>query len=216
MTRPSTPVVTLDLGGVVVRIAPTLERMAARSGVRLREPDRSADRAEIDRLLRAWTTGRISDDELFDRWTAAHAGRFDRAEAARLSLGTLLEEYDGVCELLEELRDAGFVTGCLSNTCNHHWAHVLARAEAYPAMQQFAHRHASHLLGEMKPDARIYRRYERAVGAAADGIVFFDDTPVNVQAARALGWRAFRIDPEGSPAAQMREHLGACGIRLGG
>ncbi len=47
-------------------------------------------------------------------------------------------------------------------------------------------------VGLAKPDARIYETADARLGraAAASGIVFFDDRPENVEAARAHGWRA--------------------------
>jgi len=39
------------------------------------------------------------------------------------------------------------------------------------------------------------------------GILFFDDTPANVEAARAAGWRAHLVDPAGDPPAQVRSVL---------
>ena len=38
-------------------------------------------------------------------------------------------------------------------------------------------------------------------------ILFFDDDPANVEAARARGWRAERIDAAGDTAAQLLDAL---------
>ncbi|MFJ2815704.1 HAD family hydrolase [Streptomyces sp. NPDC087294] len=45
-------------------------------------------------------------------------------------------------------------------------------------------------LGVMKPDPRIYRAADQRYGRAPADVVFFDDRPENVEAARAHGWRA--------------------------
>lgn len=41
-----------------------------------------------------------------------------------------------------------------------------------------------------KPEAAVYEAVERALGLPGDQLAFFDDRPVNVEAATARGWRA--------------------------
>ena len=69
------------------------------------------------------------------------------------------------------------------------------------------HRHASHLFGLAKPDEKAFAAFERRVGAAGDQILFFEDTPANVEGAKAFGWNAELIDHTGDTAEQMRKHL---------
>ena len=45
-------------------------------------------------------------------------------------------------------------------------------------------------------------------------ILFFDDAEENVQAARAVGWRAERIDPAGDTARQIAEALAQHGVAV--
>jgi putative hydrolase of the HAD superfamily len=45
-------------------------------------------------------------------------------------------------------------------------------------------------VGAAKPDPAIYEAVERELGLPGDQLLFFDDRPVNVDAARARGWRA--------------------------
>ena len=45
-------------------------------------------------------------------------------------------------------------------------------------------------LGCEKPDPAFYREVQSSIGIAPEGILFLDDKPVNVDAARALGWFA--------------------------
>jgi HAD superfamily hydrolase (TIGR01509 family) len=78
------------------------------------------------------------------------------------------------------------------------------------------HRLASHLLRCAKPDASIYERarasfFEPLAGHPED-IIFFDDLPENVAAARAAGWTAFEVDPHADTPGQMRKHLASVGI----
>ena len=107
-------------------------------------------------------------------------------------------EYPGILELVNALHAAGCATACLSNTCASHWAALVDPAR-YPAIARLGARHASHLFGLMKPDPHIYRRFEQAMGAQPAEILFFDDGPANVAAARQRGWRAEQItDPDDS------------------
>ena len=44
-------------------------------------------------------------------------------------------------------------------------------------------------------------------------ILFFDDKPENVEAARAAGWRAERVDQVDEPVGQMRDFLARHDVR---
>jgi len=205
-------VVTFDLGGVVVRVCPTPEMAAELAGIPWREPQHPARPEEIGHLLYEWQVGRMSDDALFEAWADALGGRFNGEEARRMSEAWLLGEYEGVAPIVERLRASGLRLGCLSNTCNHHWEMMLAQPERYPTMALLAERHASHLLGYMKPDERIFARYEEAVGASGEQIVYFDDAPENIEAASARGWNTFQVDPARSPSEQIEETILELGL----
>jgi len=49
---------------------------------------------------------------------------------------------------------------------------------------------------------------------AGGEIPLFDDAEESVRAARAVGWRAERIDPAGDTARQMTEALAEHGVAL--
>jgi HAD superfamily hydrolase (TIGR01509 family) len=74
----------------------------------------------------------------------------------------------------------------------------------------------------LKPDREIYHAFARATGfdgapgsrGGPEHIVFFDDLPENVAAARAAGWQAFRVDHTGDTAAQMGGVLRGLGVRV--
>lgn len=200
-----TPLVTFDLGGVIVRLSRSLEEAASVSGIALRATLHAED-PRLSTLFNQWQKGLITDVVFFDEW-AACSGRFDAGDAPRLSLGWLVGEYAGISELLEQLAETGVMMGCLSNTCAHHWQHAMSRPDLFPSMRLLTHRHGSHQIGEMKPDAMIYRRYEQLTGYASHEIIFFDDLEENVRGARECGWTAVRITRDREPAAQIREAL---------
>lgn len=207
----SQPWVVFDLGGVIIRLSPSLQDAASHAGVCLRralQPERESD---LQQLYFDWQTGRIEDSVFFDGWTE-YTGRFDRGDAPRLALGWLREEHPGMLDLVRDLRASGAVLGCLSNTCAFHWNYVLDHPDLYPSMPLITHKAGSHLLGHMKPEIEIYRAYESLTGAAPEHIIFFDDLAVNVDGAQRCGWGAVQVLPETDPVDQMRGKLRSLGV----
>lgn len=161
-----------------------------------------------------------NDDTLKRRWLASPAvGRFEHgrltpAEFAseflaewklELAPGDFLEEfsgwparyYPGAGEMLRQLAGRHRLA-CLSNSNELHWARYGGFAEFFdPAL-------SSHLLGVMKPDPRAFRMAVEHCGVPAGDILFFDDLPANVEAARAAGMRAFHVQGFGELEAVLR------------
>jgi FMN phosphatase YigB (HAD superfamily) len=95
----------------------------------------------------------------------------------------------------------------LSNTNPIHWRYIF---RAYPALKAARWAYSSHQLGVLKPDPRAYRRLSRRTGVPLDRMVFVDDRPENVRAARRLGMRAHLYD--GRPIGRRLEsELAAAG-----
>lgn len=207
-------IVCFDLGGVVVRICRTFEEAALAAGVALRpEPPEShaPRRVEARRALVARHQRGELDPRVFHRLMSdSFEGRYTPAEIAAAHNAVILGEYRGMAEVITAIRHAGLATACLSNTNEEHWTTLLGM----PAFLAIEHRHASHLWGLDKPNASIYRRFERERGAAGREILFFDDLVENVDAALALGWDAVLVDHADDPARIVREALFARGIRL--
>jgi FMN phosphatase YigB (HAD superfamily) len=78
-------------------------------------------------------------------------------------------------------------TGLLSNTNPLHFAYL---EERWPLLGAFDFHVLSHEVGAAKPDARIYQAAEAAAGCAPDEILYLDDVPEFVAAARGRGWQA--------------------------
>jgi len=62
-------------------------------------------------------------------------------------------------------------------------------------------------VGVAKPAAEIFRMALERAGATADRALFIDDTPANVQAARALGIRSHRFTAHAAMSTFLR-HAG--------
>lgn len=131
--------------------------------------------------------------------------------AAALHDGILVEPYPGSLEFVQEIIAAGLGTGCLSNTNDRHWG-VLTHPDHFPAIALLEHKMASHLELLQKPDHAIFERYAERLGVLPSQIVYFDDKPENVEAANAVGFVGFVVDPKGDTVTQMRGHLANLGL----
>ena len=96
---------------------------------------------------------------------------------------------DSMAEVLELVRDGGLRVGLLSNTCHAHWDWI-CRQPYFVNEFSFDATVLSYEVGAMKPAAAIYAVAEEASGIAANRLLFLDDKPENVEAARARGWHA--------------------------
>lgn len=210
----ATKLVLFDLGGVVVRICRSFEEATLAAGVPLR--DRTAferTREALGRVLAANELGLVPPGEVHRRMSEAVDGLYAPHEIGAIHAAVLRDEYPGMAALVAAVGESGVMTACLSNTDPLHWA-VL---ETRPALRALHHRHASHLWGLAKPGEAIYRRLEAERGVRGREILFFDDTPANVETARRIGWDAVLVEHAGDPAAQVTLELRTRGlaIRLG-
>jgi FMN phosphatase YigB (HAD superfamily) len=227
-------VVCFDLGGVLVRLCRTWSEACARAALRARDPEwlesdgwRTRRRAAGDR----YQSGQLDCAAYYAELARVSDGQFTAAEFELLHHAWTLEHYPGALELVRALNSLpGVTTACLSNTNHAHWVRLTGAdgRNEYPAVAELEHRLASHLLGCAKPNPRIYSlahaHFERARASDAgdsaapplrpSDVLFFDDLPDNVAAARASGWTAFEVDPSGDTVAQMRGYLAGAGVAV--
>jgi tRNA pseudouridine13 synthase len=209
-------VLCLDLGGVVVRICRSWREGCEAAGVPHSAPKAESDPAflrERARLVDVYQRGELQHDEFVAAMSAAFGGAHTPDEVDRIHGAWILGDYPEMLELLREVKALGIRVACLSNTNQVHWQHMHETSDAFNAIEI---RHASHLLGMNKPHPDIYRAFEAATGFHAAEILFADDLPENIEAARSLGWNAVHIDHAGSPAEQIARALTACGVPLRG
>lgn len=210
--------VIFDLGGVVIRICRDWREACGRAGVPVREPERFAEFAgERRALVDRYQSGRMATDEYWPRIAAATGGLYQPHEIEAVHRAWLIEDYDGIASVIDRLHDAEVATACLSNTNDSHYHAMLGNGggPASPALQRLRHHLVSHELGCVKPEPAIYREAERRLGRAPAELLFFDDLPENVEAARAAGWRAETIDHASGTSEQVARHLRDHGV-LGG
>lgn len=209
MATGNVSVVCFDLGGVLVRICRSWNEAVGTAGLDLRQPhgvDEDAMRARRWSLVSQHQVGGLSNADYYGGMSAAFDGLYSAQEMEHIHHAWTQEQYPGVDDLVAELNaHRGIETACLSNTNDAHWRRLVSNE--YPAPSALTHQLASHVLGVAKPDSDIYAHAAEEFGADPCEILFFDDLPENVEAARRAGWQAEQVDPYGDTAKQMREVL---------
>jgi putative hydrolase of the HAD superfamily len=206
--------VVFDAGGVIVRITGPWEVAQERAGVPRTELQAAEDyAAAIDDLGDRHQRGELETAIYLELMARASALRPDQIEAILDS--HIADEYPGWMAVVDRLEASGVETALLSNTNAFHWQYLVpggAKSGRYPAIGRLDRHFASHEMGTTKPDPNIYRAVEEATGHRGAEVLFFDDLPANVAAARELGWHAVLIDPGGDPTAQILAALDDAGL----
>lgn len=205
--------VCFDLGGVVIRICRSWPEGCKAAGMELRgDPSRMPHAEHWESLGAQLGSGKIDPQTWSDRMSRMLSGLYSAAEVRAIHSAWILGEYEGIADVIDRIHEAGLETAALSNTNSDHWAQM----NQYPAFLRVRRRFASHEMGLLKPDPAIYREFERRSGRRGSEILFFDDLPDNIAAARALGWHAEVIDPHSRTDLQIVAALRRHGIELAG
>jgi putative hydrolase of the HAD superfamily len=204
--------ICFDLGRVLVRICDNWQHAGEVARLPIPLPKLTGDlRSGLTNVVIESEVGQISLDEFCNR-----SGKLFGVEPKHIRAVSdiyLLGCYDGVSELLGEITHRGYQTACLSNTNGNHWEIMFGNAcGQFAPLAKLQHRFGSQLIGCRKPDPRIYEHVERSTGLTGSAIVFFDDLPENIEAARARGWTAELILHNGDPITQARTHLTRLGV----
>jgi putative hydrolase of the HAD superfamily len=187
MTTRSYDVILFDLGGVLIEL----------TGVP---------------TMLAWTRGRFSESQLWDRWLSSPAVReFERGRTTPedfggamvaefglpVSTATFLEEflfwprrlYPGTRALLRTLAER-YTVASLSNISAMHWERVCNEMELAPC---FDANFPSFETGYVKPDQEAFLHALESLGSPPERVLFMDDNAANVETARSLGMAAFTV-----------------------
>lgn len=122
-------------------------------------------------------------------------------------LDMLPGSYEDTVAILERLVAAGHDVTALTNFNHDLFALTVP---AFPFLRLFRGATVSGEVRLMKPDPEIYAHHAERFGLEPGATLFFDDSPPNVEAARAAGWRAEVF----SGAEGMRRDLARHGIGL--
>ncbi len=195
------PSVIFDLGGVLVSVD------FRRAGKRL-EAAGGAPAAFILEAIakgeekRGFDTGRLSPQQFAARFCAAIDLRLPYAEFAEIWCDIFSEQHE-VTGLLDQIAAKADLV-LLSNTDPLHFEYVRRH---YGFLDKFGHTLLSYEAGHAKPARQMF---ERALGLAAPGarMIYFDDVPEFVWAARACGLPAEQF----VDAAKLRRDLEGFGV----
>lgn len=180
-------VLLFDLGGVIVDFV-GVEALDALTGGRY-GADEIRRRWPLSPTLRAFETGRLTPEAFADRFIADWELDLPRDAFLAQFPAWTRAPYDGAVELLQALR-RDHMLACLSNINAIHWE----RCGRFMGLQAlFDHCFASHLIGLHKPDPALFDHVAATLGRPPAEILFFDDTPVNVEAALERGFDAHRV-----------------------
>lgn len=110
---------------------------------------------------------------------------------------------DGTVALLEELDARGVPLYALTNWSRETFHHARRR---FDFLNRFRGIVVSGELGMMKPDARIFRHLTQTHALEPSDCLFIDDSPKNVDGARAAGLHAVRFTGPDELRAALRDH----------
>jgi putative hydrolase of the HAD superfamily len=162
------------------------EKIAGMAGLELKEfaPLLWSYRTGYDR-------GVISGEEYY-RTALSEAGVCPADDIIKKMLETDLESWTRInpltVALMQDVKKAGLKLGILSNMPHDFLAMARKR---FPVFQLCDAGVFSCDVNSVKPEEPIYRAVLSALGCRADEAVFFDDMPVNVEKALALGFKGY-------------------------
>lgn len=183
--------VVFDFGGVI-SVSPMegweLYPFCAARGV-----DRTTVAAGWKRYRHLWDGGFISFDEMYRRIFADAGVEISAADLEELweidAVGWIRNLRPETLNLMRMLKAQGKKLGILSNMSpDFHDRLFVPRAAEYRALADVEV--ISGLEKLYKPERPIYDLTQRRMGLSPDRLLFLDDTPVNVNAARSYGWQA--------------------------
>lgn len=155
-------------------------------------------------------TGRISDDEFFDRMCAryAEAGNdpIDPRVAQRVVFGRGMVASSAMVDAVYQVRGAGYKTALLTNISRDGeamWRSLIPVDDLFDVVVD------SSRVGLRKPDPRIYELTCTRLGVSASRCVFIDDLACNIEAAQELGMHAIQcLEPVDAADTVVRLLLG--------
>jgi putative hydrolase of the HAD superfamily len=189
IARDSVDALLFDLGGVIIDVDfnRALERWARHARcdpgalqARFAQDSHYArhERGEIDAAayfasLRAALGIAITDEQFHDGWGALLGG-----------------EIAGMAALLQRAGDRLPLYLFSNSNAAHHeiWSRRYAGV-----LSRFRRVFVSYEIGKRKPEPEAFRTVAAAMGVAVSQIAFFDDSPENVEGARAIGMRAVHV-----------------------
>jgi HAD superfamily hydrolase (TIGR01509 family) len=180
-------VLLFDVGGVLVELG-GVEAMLGWLDNRLTAEQLWRRWLESE-SVRQFETGRIDAPQFASGMIAEFALRVGSQEFLDSFVGWPTGLYPGTLELLARI-PRRYRRALLSNSNPLHWPRVLGEMNLGGS---FDHHFVSHLTGHIKPDTAAFEHVLESLGCKAGEVLFFDDNAPNIEAARALGIHAVRV-----------------------
>jgi putative hydrolase of the HAD superfamily len=186
--------VVFDLGGVLIDLHADEARLelVEKYGL-LADGFARLTRSSFESYPRSITelamTGRTGTAEYLEAFLGECTLK-DRDGLTANRLSVVGRERPDVFALVEEFKKTGFVCCVLSNTIALHWEKLSSTSD-YPSLTLFDHVFASHLIKSAKPEEASYSFVADALNLRMSECLLVDDTPLNVDKAKAAGWSGF-------------------------
>ncbi|MBW4459727.1 MAG: HAD family phosphatase [Nodosilinea sp. WJT8-NPBG4] len=186
--------IVFDMGGVLIELQ-WLERVKDLLGRPI----------TIEEIHRLWVSAPcVVDFESgrtdFDAFATAFVQDFGLAIAPAVVQHEFLEIVRAPLPQCNDMLAALKPRYHLSLLSNTNPAHYERLRDRYDFFDYFDQLFLSYKIGLIKPSTAVFEHVLSVLDAPADNVAFFDDGARNVEAARALGIHAYRVD---SPAEVM-------------
>ncbi len=195
-----------DLGNVLLQLADPGKAIAR--GQKLFSQERLNELWQGSPLVEQFESGECDEEDfvhaLIRDFGLSCTGRELLAEFEQY----VIAPYPGARDLLVALKKHGQVA-CLSNTNSLHWRKIDREMNI---LDCFDHLFPSHWIKCLKPQARAFQTVIEKIQLEPARILFFDDLPDNVMAARNCGMQACQV----YGVQDIHEELEARGIIVGG
>lgn len=140
--------------------------------------------------LRKLETGAISFEDFLVSFKNEIQTERPLAEVKDSFMGLIGGLKPGCLECLKTLKES-FELAMLSNTSAPH----IEKVKTYPGfLELFDFRFYSFNLGILKPAAKVFEIVCQETHRTQKEIIFFDDSQTNVEGAKKIGMKAFRVD----------------------
>ena len=201
-----------DLGNVIVRVSHAEMARALGEGAgdtRFHDPHFTVTVAFDDTtgLTVAYDEGRLSTSAFYQAVTERLQLSIDEKEFAR-RWNSGFHENHAVSSLISRLHRQ-YRLFLLSNTNELHYLHLQRQLPVLSLMEQTL---LSYQLGMRKPARALYEKVIALAGVPPDRIIYIDDIPAYVEAARDVGIRAIRFES----ASRLIEDLRNEGVECDG
>ena len=141
-----------------------------------------------DDLFIAFTTGRISPQELYKALTHRYNIQLEYNQFVQ-EWCDIFSPMDGMETLVREIA-VRYPVGLLSDTDPLHWNYCL---HAFPYLRIFNHPTLSYQIGALKPNPVCYVTAAKNVNKEPQVCLFIDDREDNVMGARRVGMRSLQF-----------------------